>query len=80
MNEFKEGDFLYVPDKNLSQFLVAYQKRIVGRKGIIESIFKQLGSDRKLYRVRWLKKANRGKEFVEILYTLRGYEIYKDKP
>ena len=54
----------------LEGYQVAFAKKVERREGIVESVYTPagIGKPRARVRVRWLKRGNRGKEFVEHHY------------
>lgn len=75
MDEFEIGDLIrMIPDK-LDGYLVAYQKQIKDREALVEHIFCYAGETKKRYRVIWQKRNGRGKEFSEILHSVKHFEV-----
>lgn len=65
MLKIERGDSVRVID--LDSFQVAFAKRVANRDAIVESIYTPAdwGKCNERVRVRFLKRGNRGKEFIE---------------
>ena len=48
-------------------FVSSFANKVRDRVGIVERVFKRQGSNTVLVRVRFLKRGNRGKEFIETM-------------
>ena len=64
MNEIKEGSRVIFRKDQLDGTKVEFAKRVERREGVVERIFSYQGATSPRFVVRWLKRGNRGKEFI----------------
>lgn len=60
-----EGATVNLKDDVLRCFRVADYKKFAQRTGTVEKVFIPLGAIEETARVRWHRRGNRGKEFIE---------------
>ena len=65
MDEIKEGSRVMFREDQLDCMKVEFAKRVERREGVVEAVFGFGGAGGPTYRVKWLKRGNRGKEFTE---------------
>ncbi|MFJ7794702.1 hypothetical protein [Pseudomonas sp. NPDC096950] len=65
-HRIREGMIVEVKTGEIRRLLVSEAKKFQGRKGTVLRVFTQLGSTTVNARVKWHKRAGRGKEFEQI--------------
>jgi hypothetical protein len=72
MTDIVQGSRVVFREDQLKYFQTAFAARLTNREGIVESVYTPIGMSRNpptRVRVRWLKRGNRGKEFIETHYV-----------